>query len=459
MQRIEVKNFGPLKDINLEIKDYMVFIGPQASGKSTLAKLIYFFWKVESDIYRKEIIPNYILSKISDSSFNESNSINKFTSQIRELFFELFPTHRNGQIRFIYSNGAKIQIDVARWSEKLNEDIIIDNSFFSDLNEFDERVRILKDNKFLFEGGTEDTQKPSKRQLDYLAQILLDNMLDNTPGEANPEIIFIPAGRSILSLLSNAFTFIDSNNLDYFNENFIRFTNKVRKFLTSPDHDNLFGRKFIMSSKREEEDIYSLSNELSFNVLKGDFHVGDNGDGIMQYHNNSGYVIPLKHTSSGQQEASWLINVIQYILAESYANGYDIIIEEPEAHLFPDAQRDITKLITLLSSPDLEKKTRLIVTTHSPYILATLNNSIKAFTTAQIENKSEEVAKILSKEFWINPENLFVGFMNKNEGEDNFGIQDIFDHESRLIDHEVLDQVSDDIIKQFDDLLDIQYSE
>ena len=42
MQRIEVKNFGPLKDVSLDIKDYMIFIGPQASGKSTLAKLVWF---------------------------------------------------------------------------------------------------------------------------------------------------------------------------------------------------------------------------------------------------------------------------------------------------------------------------------------------------------------------------------------------------------------------------------
>ena len=65
MQRIEVKNFGPLKDITLDIKDYMVFIGPQASGKSTLAKLIYFFLKLE-EIIRKLIIINILSSKLSE---------------------------------------------------------------------------------------------------------------------------------------------------------------------------------------------------------------------------------------------------------------------------------------------------------------------------------------------------------------------------------------------------------
>ncbi|MFK7948849.1 MAG: AAA family ATPase, partial [Saprospiraceae bacterium] len=34
MQKLIIKNFGPIKDVKLEIKDFMVFIGPQASGKS-----------------------------------------------------------------------------------------------------------------------------------------------------------------------------------------------------------------------------------------------------------------------------------------------------------------------------------------------------------------------------------------------------------------------------------------
>jgi predicted ATPase len=38
--QLTVKNFGPLSNIDLEMKDIMVFIGPQASGKSTLAKML-----------------------------------------------------------------------------------------------------------------------------------------------------------------------------------------------------------------------------------------------------------------------------------------------------------------------------------------------------------------------------------------------------------------------------------
>ena len=42
MQKLIIKNFGPIKDVELDVNDFMVFIGPQASGKSTISKTLYF---------------------------------------------------------------------------------------------------------------------------------------------------------------------------------------------------------------------------------------------------------------------------------------------------------------------------------------------------------------------------------------------------------------------------------
>ena len=41
--KLIVKNFGPLKDIEIEVREMVTFIGAQASGKSTLAKLLSIF--------------------------------------------------------------------------------------------------------------------------------------------------------------------------------------------------------------------------------------------------------------------------------------------------------------------------------------------------------------------------------------------------------------------------------
>jgi predicted ATPase len=447
MQRIEVESFGPLKNIDLEIKDYMVFIGPQASGKSTLAELIYFFWKVE-DKFNQEILSTYVLNKILNTHREEVNYIENWKKFIRKLFSDIFPTYRNGVIRFTYKDNYHITFNVVSLTEKFNDDVIISEGFKSDINEVDRRInaspalsRLLREKKF-----------PVEDLLEVFSREFLLNGYQNNQNIALKRI-FIPAGRGILGLFANSLALVDSNILDYFNSDFVGFANEVRKFIKSGRYEEHFGWTARLTSENNGS-IYSLGNQISFDILKGDFHTDNKGDGIMHYYNGSGYVIPLKHTSSGQQESIWLINVIQYLLINPDENKYDVIIEEPEAHLYPDAQRDITNLITLSSN---HTKGRFIVTTHSPYILATLNNSIKAFNVAR-EGKADEVEAILSKELWIDSKNLFVGFMEKVSNNDSYGIEDIFDSELGLIKHEVLDQVSDDIMNQFDELLNIQYN-
>lgn len=43
MQKIIIKKLGPLQEIDLDVKDAMLFIGLQAMGKSTIVKTIFFF--------------------------------------------------------------------------------------------------------------------------------------------------------------------------------------------------------------------------------------------------------------------------------------------------------------------------------------------------------------------------------------------------------------------------------
>jgi predicted ATPase len=49
-ERLIVKNFLCLKDIDIEIKDFLIIVGPQTAGKSLCAKLLYFFRTIYADI-------------------------------------------------------------------------------------------------------------------------------------------------------------------------------------------------------------------------------------------------------------------------------------------------------------------------------------------------------------------------------------------------------------------------
>lgn len=49
MASLEIRNLGPVKNVDLVINTVNVIIGPQSSGKSTIAKVISFCQWLEKD--------------------------------------------------------------------------------------------------------------------------------------------------------------------------------------------------------------------------------------------------------------------------------------------------------------------------------------------------------------------------------------------------------------------------
>ncbi len=47
-EKLIIRNFGPLKEANIELRDLTVFVGPQATGKSLAAQSLYFLRRYET---------------------------------------------------------------------------------------------------------------------------------------------------------------------------------------------------------------------------------------------------------------------------------------------------------------------------------------------------------------------------------------------------------------------------
>ncbi|WP_366509415.1 AAA family ATPase, partial [Alistipes sp.] len=86
-------------------------------------------------------------------------------------------------------------------------------------------------------------------------------------------------------------------------------------------------------------------------------------EGEKIYIANSAKYVKLNFASSGQQESLWILLLVFITILEQ--QNIFIVIEEPEAHLYPDAQKSISTLITLLSNI---KQSQIVITPHSPYI-------------------------------------------------------------------------------------------
>ena len=84
MQKIIIKNFGPVQDAEIEIKKVLVLIGEQASGKSTIAKLIYFFNFLRYNILDK------LTDLIKDPQSNDFDTEEELRAFIKEEFYKFF---------------------------------------------------------------------------------------------------------------------------------------------------------------------------------------------------------------------------------------------------------------------------------------------------------------------------------------------------------------------------------
>ena len=423
MQRIEVNNFGPLKNISLDIKDYMIFIGPQASGKSTLAKLVWYWKEFE----------NTVVNFYQDLLLNE-HRVHSQTSLLQAYWRRLeYPEswwYSDTLIHLIFQEKLSIQLG--------REGVISQSSeMISLLKELGALYEHLK-NSFNASESTDERLIIAKNLRFEIRVILKRNGL-----VTHGQNIFVPATRGIYALSrdyrlgTNPYAQLRSD--DFLHAFFLlikEITDKVSK-----NTSEYFG-------ENEYTDLVTgiLKGEIKFDSVYFDFDRTEKG--LVPKIDIGGRTIDLENASSGQQESLWIILMIIYFWKNR--QPLSLIVEEPEAHLFPEAQRDLIYLISLLAN---EESNQVLLTTHSPYILASLNNLLKAYTVGQVGQNREAVSKIISPLLWVNPERVFVGYMESG------GITPILNQELQQIEHDSLDSVSNDIMSKFDELLEIQYNQ
>jgi predicted ATP-dependent endonuclease of OLD family len=431
-QKIIIKNFGPIKDVEMEIDDFTIFIGPQTSGKSTIAKSVFFFLSLRDDmmVSLQKDFDNYILK----------NELESFIQVIKSKFYEYWGGANvdrvsNFKLKYFYSERIWIQLIYEKPSEELFT-VIFSNDFVGQIHTISHSLNMSSRVVRVFSTSKDLAQKALEKDK-VLTE--LNNSLNEIFGFDN-DLLFIPAGRSILSTLSEQIQNIAPKSLDSLMRTFIERINASKGFSGS-DHIepyNLFGHLEM------ETGMIQLLKKLSESILNGSYF-NDDEEGDKIKFNNENY-IKLLFASSGQQETVWIIQMVLLLILNK--QKVFIVIEEPEAHLFPKTQKDILNLIVLLSNTTDNK---IFITTHSPYILTSLNNNIYAYQVGQ-ENE-EKVDKIIDKRLWMNPEKVQAYFVG---GEGNKGkIRSIIHPELQIIQTEEIDSASSINNEEYDLLFDL----
>ncbi|MAP55119.1 MAG: hypothetical protein CL605_09475 [Altibacter sp.] len=326
MSKIRVKNFGPIKESDfggdgfIEIKRFLVFIGDQGTGKSTIAKLISTLTWIEKALMREDI------------------SIKEVTKPKR--FRNAYCQYQN--IHNYFKTNSEIDY--------------VGNAF--DLT--------YRNEEFMVE--------------------------EKSNGEYQvPKIMYVPAERNFLSAIKGVkqmknlpgplITFLDEYNyaLESFEEKIdLPIKNVSLEYQKLNDHVSLSGNGFKIalseasSGYQSLTPLYVVSKYLSEFIKKG----GDSSRNDLSAEQIQRIRKILANRITKENNNIIFDKAFLDSLATRFTISYFFnIVEEIEQNLFPTSQKHL--LFKLLEFAN-ESSNKLLLTTHSPYIINYLTLSTQA---------------------------------------------------------------------------------
>lgn len=434
MNRIDIENFGPIRKATIDLdKNLQVFIGAQASGKSTICKIIYFCQKIR----------DYTLDFLMDSEqFTENHKNEYFNNYLKYLTRQFMGCF--GKTTHMQQFVINYQFNQKQISVKLNKDGYVRFMLNAQLkneiyglidNAADMFLHGLNSNRFGTILDNITAIGVMKRQLRDALYLIF---------ASDAEIIYIPAGRSLLATMSEQLHDFSITDMDLTMQEFI---NLIR--LTK----SKFGSKIPEIVKNYTKTVKGQINntsleqayELIKKIFKADYTSENEGEKI---YFDEHHWIKLMYGSSGQQEVLWIL-MLSFITILEKRRSF-IVIEEPEAHLFPIAQKDVISLISLMVNAT---NSRVIITTHSPYILTSLNILLYS---DKVENHIKSNHKLIIPKNLRIPYHTFAVNKVESNSADKNNLESLLDEETHLIMTEYIDEVSSITNKELDSLLNME---
>lgn len=372
-ERLIVRNFGPITNLDIEFRRLTLFIGDQGSGKSTLSKLL--------TICRDY---NWWLLMLENA---DAEDVKKpfYDFGINEYFMDdTFISYTMTGFSIKYENGA-FSIE----SDYINADAI--KKYFQYLNK---RYGSGQD------ATGDETQakelEPYARAVLYILaeRNLVGNLSESLASMLTAQVPLPKPLMEYMSMFERAKKEYPSYNIPFFNVKFVKKNGKERIELIGKDKD-----------------------------------------------------LPLSACSSGLQSAIPMLMVIDYALKTESFNSF--VIEEPEQNLFPQNQFEMLGFVTSKLWYKNQRR-QFIITTHSPYLLSSLNVLMLAYKLQHIEEVREEAEKIIVPGYTVNPDDVAVYSLDPNNEE---YCRNLISEKTGLVSVNELDSASEIIGDDYDKLM------
>lgn len=399
MSKILIKNIGPLTHIELELNKVNVFMGPQSSGKSTIAKIISYCQWVE----KRTILDGEFKYKVSEQLLEFHRLGENYFS--KDSFFE----YETEFVKISY-RGRRLEESITLKSAALNyrksKNIYIpsERNFVSTIPNLG-RYKETNDNVMSFIYDWYSAKRKYTKQ-DLLPILNLginfytseDSDVDVLILKENGKEIQLREGSSGLQSLIPLAVIIDY------------LTNSIyeMKIPKSVEETEALFRNLVKNG--DPKFLDALKTLLNVKELNPELGIFDNVKFPNQYHKTN------------------------------------FIIEEPEQNLFPETQRDL--MYYMFNKLKSERDHSLLITTHSPYILYAINNCLMGSLVAN-KIEAEELSEFLSKDAWISPSLVSIYEIDKTTGT----LKSIKDEKTGTVSKHYFNSITNDIMNEYYALL------
>lgn len=456
MQKIIIENFRAIQYAEIELNKVVVFIGEQASGKSTIAQLIYFFktlpdeiakysYKLDSENdFNAEIAWKVPIEHKFYSFFGATYSIPNFKLKFyycikNEKYIILYLSEKNKLLvefsELLVNNELNnLQVSILDLIEKYSNN----DNFGGNLNEIGRKI-IYQSIRKLTQGLSDFIRVDEQ-------YIIAGRNATVSYSSLFEKYLFANVQRRVEEQMFQGNVTLQRESLqEFLMLDFIEHVDRIKNtFQKYGDFDGL------IATFAEDEDSRQKLQRVQViieQILKGKYTTHYGGEKITLADTQE--QVFLTNASSGQQE---VIRIVQDIFLNILYNTKVLrILEEPEAHLFPTAQKQLIELLTLMVNHD--KHNQLIITTHSPYILTVFNNLLTAHRVVAKNPKMEaEVTQIIPKDFWLKQTDISVYALQRNKQTGKCTATSVIDPKTQLIQQNYLDEVSELLGAEFNAL-------
>ena len=440
MHNLIIHQLGPVEQCELTCSPFMTFTGFQASGKSTIAKAIYYFRTIKEDILElakgQALDAGYGVSGMEEEFHIEYGAglregLEKYLAEKFSRTFGSLRTMRDDMYaEYYFTKTCSVKIS-------LKDGTKCTGSGHLRVTLSRELIKFLDDKNDFF--SFTPLGVPEYELIEFKSELY--KMFDDPCS-----VVYIPAGRSMITLLSQQFSYIYATMGDVQKRSLDSCTKDYLERILRLKPEFSEGLEGLAVHYKEKDGltlkIVSQALALIKKILRGTYRCSNGEEQIIL---ENGKYIKINYSSSRQQESVWILNLLFYYLLQQKQVLF--IIEEPESHLFPESQKYMIELIAMISNYNHS----VVLTTHSPYVLGTLNNLLYAGSIP--ERYSRDAEKVIPEPFWVNSGRFDAWFVKGGK------IENCMDWEIHMIQNERIDEISKVINYDFDKLLELQETE